>query len=151
MRRYNVYSDDIMNDRDRKGGQGRHREWEERTERKPTGCSLTFSDVVAAAAVIFPSGGNKVTLACARTGDRRSGRLRRWRRPLLTRAGVSRGDRSEELLTGGPWHTHTQHLPQEMQRQHIFPQEVGMEKQGGWEVIRFLPLTLFYYFILVFH
>lgn len=97
---------------------------------KPTGCSLTFSDVVAAAAVIFPSGGNKVTLACARTGDRRSGRLQRWRRPLLTRAGVSRGDRSEELLTGGPL-THTQHLPREMQRQHIFPQEVGKEKQGG--------------------
>ncbi len=69
---------------------------------KPTGRSLTFSDIVAAAAVIFPSGGNKVTLARVRTGDRRSGRLRRWRRLLLTRAGVSRGDRSEELLTGGP-------------------------------------------------
>lgn len=27
--------------------------------------------------------------------------------PLLTRAGVSRGDRSKELLTGGPWLTHT--------------------------------------------
>lgn len=79
----------------------------EKDREKPTGCSLTLSDVVAAAAVIFPSGGNKVTLACARTGDRRSGRLRRWRRPLLTRAGVSRGDRSEELLTGGPWHTHS--------------------------------------------
>lgn len=27
-----------------------------------------------------------------------------WRRPLLTRVGVSRGDRSKELLTGGSWH-----------------------------------------------
>lgn len=86
---------------------GRESEGEIKNERKgqrekSTGCSLTFPDVVVAAAVIFPSGGNKVTLACVRTGDRRSGRLRRWRRPLLTRAGVSRGDRSEELLTRGP-------------------------------------------------
>lgn len=69
---------------------------------KPSGCSRTFLDVVAAAAVIFPSGGNKVTLACVRTGDRGSGRLQLWRRPLLTRAGVRRGDRNEELLAEGP-------------------------------------------------
>lgn len=74
---------------------------------KPTGWPLTFSDVVAAVAVIFPSGGNKVTLACVRTGDRRSGRLQSSGRPLLTRAGVSRGDRSEELLTGSPLTPHS--------------------------------------------
>lgn len=90
-----------LRDMEREGVQRRNKECEKRTE-MPTGCSLTFSDVVAAVAVIFPSGGNKVTLACVRTGDRRRGRLRRWRRPLLTRAGVSRGDRSEKLLTGGP-------------------------------------------------
>lgn len=107
------------------GRHGRHKEWEKRTEKgrererqKPTGRSLTPSDVVAAAAVIFPSGGNKVTLACVRTGDRRSGRLQRWRRPLLTRAGVSRGDRSEELLTGGPWH-HTAPAPRGAASAHL--------------------------------
>lgn len=98
-----------LRDMELEGVQRRNKECEKRTE-MPTGCSLTFSDVVAAVAVIFPSGGNKVTLACVRTGDRRRGRLRRWRRPLLTRAGVSRGDRSEKLLTGGPWH-HTAPAP----------------------------------------
>lgn len=44
----------------------------------------------------------------------------------------------------------TQHLPQEMQRQHIFPQEVGMKNQGGEEVIRFHSFLLLCYFILLF-
>lgn len=98
--KHNAQSDwELQNDKQGVGGE----EWNEEGQReKPTGCSLTFSGAGAAVAVIFTSAGNKVTLASVRTGDRRSGWLRRWRRPLLTRAGVSRGDRSGGLLTGGP-------------------------------------------------
>lgn len=41
-----------------------------------------------------------------------------WRRPLLTRAGVSRGDRSKELLTGGSWH-HTAPAPRDAASAHL--------------------------------
>lgn len=85
------------------GGEERNKEWGKMTEREAN-WFLTFSDIVAAVAVIFPSVGNKVTLDYVRTGDRRSGWLWRWHQPLLTRAGVSRGDRSKGLLTRGPWH-----------------------------------------------
>lgn len=83
-------------------------------KRERTRGSLTLTDIVAAAAVIFPSGGGGTKSpwpVCA--GDRGSGRWRRhwrWRQPLLTRAGVSGGDRSKELLTGGSWH-HTAPAP----------------------------------------
>lgn len=54
---YSVVVKQSQTDRER----GKQRKEERKRER--TGCSLTLSDVVAAAAVIFPSGGNKVTLA----------------------------------------------------------------------------------------
>lgn len=115
---------------------------------KPTGHSPTFSDVVAAAAVIFPSGGNKVTLACVRTGDRRSGRLRRWRRLLLTRAGVSRGDRSEELLTGGPWH-HTAPAPGDAASAHLSTGSWNGEAGRGRSYpLPSTPTVLLLYFVI---
>lgn len=119
------------------------RKWQ---REKPTGCSLTFLDVVAAAAVIFPSGGNKVTLACVRTGDRRSGRLQRRRRPLLTRVGVSRGDRSEKLLTGGPWHHTAPAPPRDAASAHFFFFQGKLE----WRSYPFpsSPIVLLLYFVI---
>lgn len=79
----------------------------------------------------FPSGGNKVTLACVRTGDRRSRRL--WRRPLLTRAGTSRGDRSQELHTGGSWH-HRSTCPKRRRVSTSFRRKPEWKSRRGGEV-----------------
>lgn len=131
----------------RPGEKWRMRE-KDREREEPTGRSLTSSDVEAAAAVIFPSGGNKVTLACVRTGDRRSGRLRHRCRPLLTRAAVSRGDRSEELLTGGPWH-HAAPAPERCSVSTSFHRKLEWESSEGKKLpVSFLShcsVTLFCY------
>lgn len=116
MWRHNVQDDwEIERDRGQcRDKKKRERKWQR--ERSQLVAPWLFPDR-AAVAVIFPSGGNKVTLARVRTGDRRSGRLRRSGRPLLTTASVSKGDRSEELLTGGPWH-HTAPAPGDAESAH---------------------------------
>lgn len=108
-----------------------YRKTERGGKKEREGCALTFPDVAAGAAVLFPSGGNKVTLACVRTGDRRSRRL--WRRPLLTRAGTSRGDRSQELHTGGSWH-HRSTCPERCGVSTSFRRKPEWKSRRGWEV-----------------
>lgn len=72
-----------------------------------------------------------------------------WRRPLLTRAGVSRGDRSKELLTGGSWHR-TAPGPRDAASAHL---STGNWNGNAWDgkklCVSFRPccsVTLFCYF-----
>lgn len=128
--------------------QRRNTDWKKRTEIEAV-CSLTFLDVAAAVAVIFPSGGNKVTLACVRTvtggvGGCGAGASPCWRGPVLVEVTGARS-----CSPGAP--DTMQHLPREMQRQHIFLQEVGMENMEGKKLsasfLSHCSVTLFCYSI----